>query len=210
MTQSEPLPSSPSTTILPNRTSSTSASTSTPSNGSIPKTSQQTPVLQPRAQSPSTVLPDQSLTPLSPKATNIGVASLREQFDSAESSPSIATTKTPTRAKSPASAVPIEHAIRSTITPSKTTPVKETSPPAPAITPKTEETPKSIASIPKFYFPHGQIPTASSTDVLLGKQLRQAKEELFVPKHDKLHLEDFGRLAQVGSISMLVIFIDLI
>jgi hypothetical protein len=34
-------------------------------------------------------------------------------------------------------------------------------------------------------------------DTLLQKQLRQVKEELFLPKYDKLHLEDFGKLAQV-------------
>ncbi len=56
---------------------------------------------------------------------------------------------------------------------------------------------KSVETIPKFYFPNGQIITTLTLDTLLNKQLRQVKEELFLPKNDKLHLEDFGRLAQV-------------
>ena len=35
-------------------------------------------------------------------------------------------------------------------------------------------------------------------DTAVNKQLRQAKDELFLPKHDKVHLEEFGKLAQVG------------
>jgi hypothetical protein len=192
LAKSEPLPSSPSTStnVIPNR--SLSSSSTTPSNGTLSKPSQQTPILQPRAQSPSTLIRDVSPTPSSPKPIGTGVASLREQFDSFESSPSISA-KTPSRAKSP---LHTENLIRSTSTPSKTPTIKETSP-IPITVVKSEETSTPFENIPKFYFPHGQIPTASTIDTLLNKQLRQVKEELFLPKHDKLYLEDFGKLSQV-------------
>ena len=72
---------------------------------------------------------------------------------------------------------------------------------SPKITPtavKSEEKSKKAELIPKFHFPNGQV---STNDVLLAKQLKQAKEEFFVPKNDKLRLEDFGKLAQVLFIS---------
>jgi hypothetical protein len=94
------------------------------------------------------------------------------------------------------SSVPSDNIIRPTSTPSKTTTIKETSP-IPTTVIKPEETSKSVETIPKFYFPNGQLTPTSSVDTLLNKQLRQVKKELFLPKHDKLHLEDFGRLAQV-------------
>lgn len=59
---------------------------------------------------------------------------------------------------------------------------------------KPEEKAKKTEIVPKFYFPNGQV---STNDVLLAKQLKQAKEEFFLPKNDKLRLEDFGKLAQV-------------
>ncbi|CAF4781423.1 unnamed protein product, partial [Rotaria magnacalcarata] len=52
------------------------------------------------------------------------------------------------------------------------------------------------------YFPNGQISTPSAIDILLTRQLRQVKEDLFVPKHDKLHLVDFGKLAQLLDLSL--------
>ena len=70
-------------------------------------------------------------------------------------------------------------------------------PPTPKLTPtavKLDEKPKKAEIIPKFYFPNGQL---STNDTLIAKQLKQAKEEFFLPKQDKLHLEDFGKLAQV-------------
>ena len=210
LTKSEPLPSSPATNLLPTRNSTTTtAAVSTPSNGSISKPSQQTPVLQPRSQSPSTTIREQSPTPLSPKSTGVGVATLREQFDSIECSPSIPTTKIPSRPKSPVTTpASIDNHTRSSITPTKTTPVKETSP-IPTIVHEPEQQQqqqqpqqpsKTIEPIPKFYFPNGLINSTSTMETLVTKQLRQAKEELFVPKQDKLYLEDFGRLAQVFRI----------
>ncbi|CAF1341647.1 unnamed protein product [Adineta steineri] len=200
LTKPEPLPISPatSTNVLPSRTSTT------PSNGTISKTSQQTPVLQPRSQSPSKNIRDLSPAPSSPKPTSGGVASLREQFDSIEYSPSISTTKTPTRPKSPVSSVPTDNTIRPAFTPTKPTPsIKEASP-VPITVIKSNEIPKPAEDIPKFYFPNGQTTTTptSTVDTLLNKQLRQAKEELFQPKHDKVYLEDFGKLAQLIDLSL--------
>jgi hypothetical protein len=68
--------------------------------------------------------------------------------------------------------------------------------PSPTVT-KSEDKPKKVEIIPKFYFPSGQNP---ANDVQIARQLRQVKDELFIPKHDKLHLEDFGKLAQVSFI----------
>ncbi|CAF0749431.1 unnamed protein product [Adineta ricciae] len=197
--KSEPVPSSPSTNVIPNRTSTTT----TPSDGAISKPAQQTPIVQTNTQSPSTTIRELSPTPSSPKPTTSGVASLREQFDSIEQSPSITATKTPTRAKSPVSvSVPTESVIRPSITPIKPVPsVKETSPiPTSVIQP--EGTPKSVVDIPKFYFPNGKTTTPSSIESLINKQLNQANEDLFQPKHDKLHLEDFGKLAQLIDLSL--------
>jgi hypothetical protein len=59
---------------------------------------------------------------------------------------------------------------------------------------KSEEKQKTVEIVPKFYFPNGQN---IINDTQMIKQLRQVKEELFLPKQDKLHLEDFGKLAQV-------------
>ncbi|CAF0830200.1 unnamed protein product [Rotaria sp. Silwood1] len=210
--KSEPLPTSPSTStsVVPNRISTTpTATTAIPSNGTISKPTQQTPILQPRSQSPSTVIRDLSPTPTSPKPIGSGVASLREHFDIVEHSPSITKAKTPSRAKSPVSSLPNENAQRQTSIPSKTTPtpttttttVKEVAP-IPATVSKPEETSKPVETIPKFHFPNGQITTTTAIDTLINKQLHQVKEELFIPKHDKLHLEDFGKLAQLVDLSL--------
>ncbi|CAF3365311.1 unnamed protein product [Rotaria sp. Silwood1] len=210
--KSEPLPTSPSTStsVVPNRASTTpTATTAIPSNGTISKPTQQTPILQPRSQSPSTVIRDLSPTPTSPKPIGSGVASLREHFDIVEHSPSITKAKTPSRAKSPVSSLPNENAQRQTSIPSKTTPtpttttttVKEVAP-IPETVSKPEETSKPVETIPKFHFPNGQITTTTAIDTLINKQLHQVKEELFIPKHDKLHLEDFGKLAQLVDLSL--------
>ncbi|CAF4694015.1 unnamed protein product [Rotaria sp. Silwood1] len=210
--KSEPLPTSPSTStsVVPNRISTTpTATTAIPSNGTISKPTQQTPILQPRSQSPSTVIRDLSPTPTSPKPIGSGVASLREHFDIVEHSPSITKAKTPSRAKSPVSSLPNENAQRQTSIPSKTTPtpttttttVKEVAP-IPETVSKPEETSKPVETIPKFHFPNGQITTTTAIDTLINKQLHQVKEELFIPKHDKLHLEDFGKLAQLVDLSL--------
>ncbi|CAF1405210.1 unnamed protein product [Rotaria sordida] len=216
LAKSEPLPTSPSTStsVIQNRipsTTTTTATTGIPSNGTISKPTQQTPILQPSSQSPSTIIHDLSPTPTSPKPIVSGVASLREHFDSVEHSPSITKAKTPIQAKSPVSPVPTDNIQRQTSIPSKTTPqpppstttttVKEISP-IPTTVIKPEETSKSVDTIPKFYFPNGQITMTSTTDTLLNKQLRHVKEELFLPKHDKLHLEDFGKLAQLIDLSL--------
>lgn len=166
------------------------------------KTSQQTPILQPRSQSPSAIIRDVSPTPLSPKPSGSGVATLRGQFDSAESSPSISTNKSTPRAKSPTTAVSIENSSRHSSTPSKSTgitPNKEPSP-TPNQSVKSIEKSKPVESIPQFYFPTGKTITPAVIDAQLTKQLRQIKEEVFMTKHDKLHLEDFGRVAQVKLI----------
>ncbi|CAF5103608.1 unnamed protein product, partial [Rotaria magnacalcarata] len=136
----------------------------------------------------------------SPKPTSVGVASLREHFDIVEHSPSVTKPKTPSRAKSPVSSVPTDNLQRQ---PSKTatTPVKEVSP-VPISAVKSEEKSETVEPIPKFYFPNGQISTPSAIDILLTRQLRQVKEDLFVPKHDKLHLVDFGKLAQLLDLSL--------
>ncbi|CAF0996128.1 unnamed protein product [Rotaria sordida] len=217
LAKSEPLPTSPSTSTsviqnrIPSTTTTTTATTGIPSNGTISKPTQQTPILQPSSQSPSTIIHDLSPTPTSPKPIVSGVASLREHFDSVEHSPSITKAKTPIQAKSPVSPVPTDNIQRQTSIPSKTTPqpppstttttVKEISP-IPTTVIKPEETSKSVDTIPKFYFPNGQITMTSTTDTLLNKQLRHVKEELFLPKHDKLHLEDFGKLAQLIDLSL--------
>ncbi|CAF1048982.1 unnamed protein product [Rotaria sordida] len=217
LAKSEPLPTSPSTSTsviqnrIPSTTTTTTATTGIPSNGTISKPTQQTPILQPSSQSPSTIIHDLSPTPTSPKPIVSGVASLREHFDSVEHSPSITKAKTPIQAKSPVSPVPTDNNQRQTSIPSKTTPqpppstttttVKEISP-IPTTVIKPEETSKSVDTIPKFYFPNGQITMTSTTDTLLNKQLRHVKEELFLPKHDKLHLEDFGKLAQLIDLSL--------
>ncbi|CAM2712697.1 unnamed protein product [Rotaria socialis] len=197
--KSEPLPSSsPSiTSALPTRLSITAAAETTQSNGT---TSKQTPVIQARLQSPPPIVRDLSPPPTSPKSTSVGVASLREHFDIVEQSPSITKPKTPSRAKSPVSSVPTDNLQRQ---PSKTatTPVKEVSP-IPISVVKSEEKSETVEPIPKFYFPNGQISTPSAIDILLTRQLRQVKEDLFVPKHDKLHLEDFGKLAQLLDLSL--------
>ena len=94
---------------------------------------------------------------------------------------------------------PADHAQRSTPLPSKTPSAgtaKEASPVRTTVA-KPEDKPKSVEIIPKFFFPHGQITPASTVETLINKQLRQAKDELFLPKQDKLYLEDFGKLAQV-------------
>ncbi|CAF2737173.1 unnamed protein product [Rotaria sp. Silwood2] len=220
LAKSEPLPTSPSpsTSVIPNRISSSTTNTTItttgiPSNGTISKATHQTPILQPRSQSPSTIIRDLSPTPTSPKPTGSGVASLREHFDIVEHAPSITKAKTPSRAKSPVSPVLTDNAQRQTSIPSKATPT----PPPPSTTTtatvkdilpmpttviKPEETSKPIETIPKFYFPHGPTTTISAIDTLINKQLRQAKEELFIPKHDKLYLEDFGKLAQLVDLSL--------
>ncbi|UJR27679.1 hypothetical protein I4U23_008958 [Adineta vaga] len=198
LAKSEPVPSSPSTStnVISNRT------TTTPSNGTTFKSNQQTPVLQTNTQSSSTNIRELSPTPSSPKPTSSGVASLREQFDSIEHSPTITTTKTPSRAKSPLSSVSADNVIRPILTPTKSVPpVKESSPISTSII-KPDETPKSVVDIPKFYFPNGPTTTVSSIDALLNTQLRQIKEEIFLPKQDKLQLEDFGRLAQLIDLSL--------
>ena len=163
------------TNVVSNRnsTTTTTATTNTPSNGTIPKTSQQTPISQPRSKSPSTNLRDQSPTPLSPKPIGSGVASLREQFDSIEHSPSIttSTTKTPLRAKSPVSSVPNENSIRSSSTPTHpSTPIKETSP-IPTIVTKPNETLKTVETIPKFYFPSGELTSPTAIETLVNKTI---------------------------------------
>jgi hypothetical protein len=59
---------------------------------------------------------------------------------------------------------------------------------------------KNVEVISKFYFPDELIAKTSSNDAIILKQLKQAKEELFIPKNDKLCLEDFGKLGQVFSL----------
>jgi hypothetical protein len=171
LTKSETIPSSPSTStnIIPNRTSSTT----TPSNGTPSKQSKQTPILQPRSQSPSAVPHDQS-----PKITSTRITTSREPVDNLESPTVVTKTKTPIS--------PTEQVVR----PILTTPVVQKKI-------KSEEKPKPIEIVPKFYFPNGQNTPTSTNDTTLIKQLRQVKEELFLPKQDKLFLEDFGKLSQV-------------
>jgi hypothetical protein len=94
----------------------------------------------------------------------------------------VSTTKTPIS--------PTEKVIQ----PIVTTPVVQKS--TPTII-KSEDKQKKAETIPKFYFPNGQN---TPNDTQIARQLRQVKEELFIPKHDKLHLEDFGKLAQVSII----------
>ena len=122
----------------------------------------------PAKQSPSTIRRDKSPKPVP------------EQVDTIKSAPT-----TPTTTKKPIS--PTEQVIQ----PIVATPVAQK--PAPTVI-KTEDKPKIAEIIPKFYFPTGQN---APNDTVIAKQLRQAKEELFLPKHDALHLEDFGKLAQV-------------
>jgi hypothetical protein len=201
LAKSEPLPTSPTSSGagLVNRTSVNSTATSTPLNGNLSKRSQQTPILHPRSQSPPATTRDVSPTLSSPKPTSTGVASLREQFDIAESSTSIATSKTPSRSKSPITSSPSDVNLRAASTPSKV--ASSISNKELQFTPttsiKSEEKSNVVQSIPRFFFPTGQLTSASTTDATINKQLRQVKEELFVPKNDKLYLEDFGKVAQV-------------
>jgi len=173
LTKSETIASSPSTStnIISNRSSST------PSNETPAKQSKQTPILQPHSQSPSTALRDQS-----PKLTSTGSTSSHESIGNIESSPTVTTTKTP------------EQVVRPITT--TTTPVVQKTVPS---TVKSQEKPKTVEIIPKFYFPNGQNSATSTNDTQLIKQLRQVKEELFLTKNDKLHIEDFGKLAQVET-----------
>jgi hypothetical protein len=171
LTKSEIILSSPSTStnIIPNRSSSTIITT--PSNDIPLKQSKQTPILQPRSQSPSTSLRDQSSKPIS-----TGITSPHEPVDNIESSPTVTKIKTPISST--------EQVVRTTPVVQKTT----------STIVKSEEKQKTVEIIPKFFFPNGQNTT---NDTPLIKQLRKVKEELFLPKQDKLHLEDFGKLSQV-------------
>ncbi|CAF1172308.1 unnamed protein product [Adineta steineri] len=138
------------------------------------KPSQQTPVLQP----PSNAIRDQS-----PKTNNISY----EGFDNNKPSPNANTTKTPVSSN--------EQISRPMPTPSF---VPQTTP----TVIKQEQKQKIAENIPKFYFPNGKLTATSTNETILVKQLRQVKEELFLPKHDKLHLEDFGKLAQLTGLSL--------
>ncbi len=122
----------------------------------------------------------------SPKTTPPGSTSPQEPVERVDTSPAAPATKT-----SPS--------IEQIVKPVATTPVGQKSSPASV---KSEEKQKPAESIPKFYFPNGQN-TPSTNETELSKQLRQVKEELFLPKQDKLHLEDFGKLAQVQRRSSL-------
>ena len=89
------------------------------------------------------------------------------------------------------------HILSSNEKPTRPTPSTTlTSQPTP-INVRIESTPKPVEPIPKFYFPNGKVTVTSTNETVIMKHLRQAKDELFIPKHDKLHLEDFGKLAQV-------------
>jgi len=159
--------------ILSSLSTSTNIISNRSSNETPSKQSKQTPVLQPN--SPSTILRDQS-----PKLTSTGSTSSHEPFDNIETSPFIKTTKTS------------EQVVRSI----STSPVVQKTLPS---TIKSQEKSKTIEIIPKFYFPNGQNTATSTNDTQLIKQLRQVKEEIFLPKNDKLHLEDFGKLTQVEN-----------
>ncbi|CAF3267289.1 unnamed protein product [Rotaria sp. Silwood2] len=187
--RSETTPSSPttSTSSTPNRSSA--RTTSTPSKDVSSKQSQQTPISQPSPQSPSNVPLDQS-----PKPTNTTLTSAQQPVDNIISSPTVTITKTPI------SSSPNEQVIQPKLTPSKTTTsiVQQTT----SITVKIEEKQKSVETIPKFYFSDEYNASVSTRDALLTKQLRKVQDELFVPKHDKLHLEDFGKVAQLVDLTL--------
>ncbi|CAF3400247.1 unnamed protein product [Rotaria sp. Silwood2] len=187
--RSETTPSSPttSTSSTPNRSSA--RTTSTPSKDVSSKQSQQTPISQPSPQSPSNAPLDQS-----PKPTNTTLTSAQQPVDNIISSPTVTITKTPI------SSSPNEQVIQPKLTPSKTTTsiVQQTT----SITVKIEEKQKSVETIPKFYFSDEYNASVSTRDALLTKQLRKVQDELFVPKHDKLHLEDFGKVAQLVDLTL--------
>ena len=199
LTKPELLSSSP---LTPTSTTSTricspslSGTTSAPSNGTVSKTS----TSQSWSQVPATSNALSSPTPSSSKPTISGVASLREQFNAFEYSTSTPRVKTSSETKSSVSSVPTDTSI-----PVPSTSIKET-PLVPKTTAvKSEEASKLVETIPKFYFPSGH--TTSTIEALINKQLRQAKEELFLPKHDRLYLEDCGRLAQVLLQKSIVFF----
>ncbi|UJR21734.1 hypothetical protein I4U23_024809 [Adineta vaga] len=166
--------SSASTNIISNR-STPSTTNTTPT-----RSSQQTPILQP----PSNISREQS-----PRTPSTTVLSPTERHDNNKPAPITNTAKTPT----------------STLSNEKITRPMPSTTVTPQITPinvRIETKPKPVEAIPKFYFPNGKLTPASTTETILSKHLRQAKEELFVPKHDKLHLEDFGKLAQLIGLSL--------
>lgn len=65
------------------------------------------------------------------------------------------------------------------------------------ITTKVEEKPKPPEVIPEFYVSDAKQAAEPTRDAVINKQLSRAKDELFTLKNDKLHFEDFGKLAQV-------------
>ncbi|CAF0720392.1 unnamed protein product [Adineta ricciae] len=154
-------------------------STTSTTNTTPARPSQQTPVLQP----PSTAVREQS-----PRTPNTTVLSPNDRQDNNKSSPVVNAAKTPVLSSNEKPTRPMPS---TTVTPQPT-----------PINVRIESKPKPVEPIPKFYFPNGKVTTTSTNETVLMKHLRQAKDELFTPKHDKLHLEDFGKLAQIIGLSL--------
>ena len=160
----------------------TSTTTSTPSKDT---TSKQLNRASTSRASP-TILSDESSKLIN--ATNI---SSPESIDHIVSSPDTTKTKTSLSSSPSTEQIPQSRSITSkTTTPN----VQQTTP----IDARIEEKPTATGIIPRFYFSDNQIAADSKSDADVSRQLRKVHEELFLPKHNRLNLDDFGQLAQVA------------
>ncbi|CAF1082393.1 unnamed protein product [Rotaria sordida] len=187
LTKSETIPSSPITSTSSTTNRSSTKTTSIPSKDIPSKQSQKTPI----SQSPTNVPVEQSFKP-----TNTTFTSILEPLNNIVSPSAVTTTKTPISSSSSSN----EQVIQSILTPSKiTTPIVEQTT---SIIVKIKEKQKPVAIIPRFYFSDEHIAISSTNDTIFIKQLRKVQDELFIPKQDKLHAEDFGKLAQLLDLSL--------
>jgi len=153
-------------------------------------------------ETPTTPLPSSVLTAAAAAAASSDV---RQSVEEKKSHPSIKKTSTDTNGSNQLESATVAKKTKTEIE-------INLEPTIPAVV-TTAQTKKSTAQIeqktqskeeiiPKFYFPNGLNLASSTNDIQLAKQLKQVKDEVFVPKQDKLRLEDFGKVAQLIGLSL--------